>query len=203
MPCSEFSGLTCIAHQVSSRGRKAEVRCGVCDLRAAQSYLRVRRAARRKKTPQIAADFHPQQEVGEICRLNSRSFGDLARADTPRAHLHVLWPSVHHRAYALKVGQPASLCHVMGVRDIAPGHWARAADFTSLRHCSNPPRDSPQGVELNSTGGPVLQVSGTIKTLFFSSSENVRGHWTAGMGVEFHPRKGGAIAEYSRSWRPN
>ena len=45
------------------------MRCGVYDLRAAHSYLTVRRAARWEKTPQIAADLQPQQKAGEICGL--------------------------------------------------------------------------------------------------------------------------------------
>jgi len=72
MDAPEITRLARISHQLSSRGRKTVVRCGVCDLRAAESYLTVRRAARRKQTPQIAADLRPQQEVGEICGLEDQ-----------------------------------------------------------------------------------------------------------------------------------
>jgi hypothetical protein len=43
------------------------VRCGDCDLWDAERVLAVRRAPRWEQTPQIAADFRPQQKAGEIC----------------------------------------------------------------------------------------------------------------------------------------
>jgi hypothetical protein len=50
----------------------------------------------------------------------------------------------------------------VGVGDLASGHRALAADFTSLRHRRNPPRNPHWGVELNSTGGAVLQAMGAL-----------------------------------------
>ena len=93
-----------------------------------------------------------------ICRLDSRGFGDLARSNATGACLHVFWFAVDHRAHALDVWQPAPFGHVVGVGDVAPRHRALAADFTSLRHYRNPPQNPHMGVELNSTGGVVLQV---------------------------------------------
>ena len=54
------------------------MRCGVCDPRAAEAYLTVRRAARWEQTPQIAADLRPQQEAGEICGLKSHHLARTA-----------------------------------------------------------------------------------------------------------------------------
>ena len=71
---SRSKSPTCISHQLPSRGRRGVVRCGVCDLRAAETYLTVRRAARCEQTPQIAADRRPQQEAGEICGLDAEGF---------------------------------------------------------------------------------------------------------------------------------
>jgi hypothetical protein len=50
----------------------------------------------------------------------------------------------------------------VGVGDLASGYRALAADFTSLRHRRNPPRNPHRGVELNSTGGAVLQAMGAF-----------------------------------------
>jgi len=94
--------------------------------------------------------------------LDSRGLDDLARSNTTGAGLHEFWFAVDHRADALDVRQPAPFGHVVGVGDIAPRHGALAADFTSLRHFRIPPHFPHVGVELNSTGGVVLQVSRSI-----------------------------------------
>ena len=94
--------------------------------------------------------------------LDSRGLGDLARSNATGARLHVFRFAVDHRADALEVRQPAPFGHVVGVGDIAPRHRALAADFTSLRHFRNPPQNPHMGVELNSTGGAVLQASGSL-----------------------------------------
>ena len=91
-----------------------------------------------------------------------RRLGDLARPDAPGADLHVFRSAVDHRPDALDIGQPAPLAHIVGVGDLASGHRALAADFASLRHCRNPPRSPHRGVELNSTGGAVLQAIGAL-----------------------------------------
>ena len=93
----------------------------------------------------------------EVTVSDSRGFGDLAGTDATSAHLHVLGLAVDHRADALDIRQPPPLRHVVGVGDIAPSHRALAADFTSLRH-SNSSSRTPNGVELNNTGGLVFQV---------------------------------------------
>jgi len=61
--------LAYISHQVSSRGRRGAVHSGVFDPRGAERVLTVRRAPRGEKTPLGAVHRHPQQKVGEICRL--------------------------------------------------------------------------------------------------------------------------------------
>ena len=93
---------------------------------------------------------------------DSRGLGDLSRSDATGARLHVLWLAIDHRTDALEIGQPAPFGHIVGVGDIAPRHRALAADFTSLRHFRSPPQNPHKGVELNSTGGAVLQVPGSI-----------------------------------------
>ena len=95
-------------------------------------------------------------------RSDARRLGDLSRANASGADLDVLWSAVDHRADALNIGQPASLAHIVGVGDLAPSHRALAADFTSLRHCRNPPRNPRTRIELNSTGGVDLQGSGSL-----------------------------------------
>ena len=75
-----------------------------------------------------------------MCRLDTGCFRDLAGADAPGARPDILRLSVHHRADALQVWQPAPFGHVMSVGDITAGHRALAADFTSLRHRRVPPQ---------------------------------------------------------------
>ena len=131
--------LARISHRVSSRGRRDTALSGVFEQEA-----------------------RPQRAIGGICGLNSRRLGDLARPDAPGADPHVLRSTVDHRPNALEIGQPAPLAHIVGVGDFASAHRALAADFTSLRHRRNPPRNPHKGVEFNSTGGAVLQVSGSL-----------------------------------------
>ena len=95
-------------------------------------------------------------------RLDAGRFRDLPRTDASGANLQVLRSAVDHRPDAVEIGQPASFAHIVGVGDFASAHRALAADFTSLRHRRNPPRNPHMGVELNSTGGAVLQVSGSL-----------------------------------------
>ena len=90
---------------------------------------------------------------------DSRSLGDLARADAPRAHPDVLRPPVDHRTHPLEVGQPTPFRHIVSVGDVAAAHRPLAADFTSLRHVRTPSRIPRTGGEFNSTGGPDYQVS--------------------------------------------
>ena len=73
--------------------------------------------------------------------LNAGCLGDLAGTDAPGADPNILRTSVDHRADALQIWQPTSFAHVVSVGDIAAGHRALAADFTSLRHRRVPPRD--------------------------------------------------------------
>ena len=138
-----------------------------------------------------------------IVASDSRGFGDPPGTNAPGAHFDVLRPSIHHHAGALKVRQPTPLGHVVRVRDITSGHRALAADFTSLRHFSNPPQGSPQGVELNSTGGFIFQVSAPILAVFFRCWRVSLGDRTAGLKVEFPLRKGGGRIEFPCSWRLN
>ena len=94
--------------------------------------------------------------------LDPRRLGDLARPDAPGADLHVFRSAIDHRPDALDIGQPTPLAHIVGVGDLTSGYRALAADFTSLRHRRNPPRNPHRGVELNSTGGAVLQAMGVF-----------------------------------------
>ena len=107
--------------------------------------------------------MRPVRRAGLFVRESDpRCLGDLAGPDATGADLHVFRSTVDHRPDALDIGQPATLAHIVGVRDLASGQRALAADFASLRHCRNPPRNPHRGVELNSTGGAVLQAFGTI-----------------------------------------
>jgi len=80
--------------------------------------------------------------------LNSGCFGDLARADAPRAGFDVLRPAIHHRSHAVEIGQPSPLAHVVGVGDLAACNRPLAADFTSLRHRPYPPQGPHKGLNL-------------------------------------------------------
>ena len=80
--------------------------------------------------------------------LNAGCFGDLARADAPRAGLDVLRPAIHHRSHAVEIGQPSPFAHVVGVGDLAACNRPLAADFTSLRHCRYPPQGPHKGLNL-------------------------------------------------------
>jgi hypothetical protein len=101
--------------------------------------------------------------AGEECGLDARRLRDLPRTDASGANLQVFWSAVDHRPDALEIRQPAPLADIVGMGYLASAHWALAADFTSLRHRRNPPRNPHTGVELNSTGGVDLQVLGSLK----------------------------------------
>lgn len=130
---------------------------------------------------------------------DARGLGDLARSDAPRAGLDVLWPAVHHRADAVQVGQPPPLAHIVGVGDLAAGDRTLAADFTSLRHFRNPPRGPHHGVELNTTGGPVLQVQGLTCSLIFKQSVRTECRRSSAMDVEFRRSMGVNESEFLHS----
>ena len=72
--------------------------------------------------------------------LQPWSLDDLARTDTTGARTNVRRLAVNHGPDSLQVGQPTPFADVVCVGDIAPGHRSLAADFTSLRHFSRPPR---------------------------------------------------------------
>ena len=118
-------------------------------------------------------------------RSNSRGFDDLARTDATGARLDVLGAAVDHRPDALDVRQPAPLAHIVSVRDVAAGHRALAADFASLRHFRNPPRNPRVGVELNSTGGGDYQVCGRESIDFSNYEEQKRAQVCKNRGVFF------------------
>jgi hypothetical protein len=101
--------------------------------------------------------------------------GDLARPDAPGAYFDVFRRAVHHRAHTLDIRLPSPFDHVVGVRDIASGHRAFAADFTSLRHFRIPPRGPRWGVELNSTRDSVLQVRASLRAPFSCHLGRARG----------------------------
>ena len=58
----------------------------------------------------------------------------FARTKASGAHPDVLRSAVDLGSHPLQIRQPAPLGDVVGVGDIAPGHWSLAADIASLRH---------------------------------------------------------------------
>jgi len=104
----------------------------------------------------------PVEKFGLVRESDPRRLGDLARPNAPGADLYVFRSAIDHCPDALDIGQPTPLAHIVGMGDLASGYRALAADFTSLRHRRNPPRNPHRGVELNSTGGAVLQAMGVL-----------------------------------------
>ena len=90
--------------------------------------------------------------------LQPRSLGDLSRTNASGAGPNVLRTSVDHGPDTLQIRLPAPLGDVVCVGDVAPGHRSFAADFTSLRHFSGPPRGPQEiGDALNSTNAASWQ----------------------------------------------